>query len=49
MQVLGTYVTVNNDAGTMETQLAKEKADKWTVELKDDMRRGILPSGKAAK
>ena len=49
MQVLGTDVTVNNDAGTMETQLAKEKADKWTVDLKDDIERGTLPSGKAAK
>ena len=49
MQVLGTDVTVNNDAGTMDIQLATEKAHEWTVDLKDDMERGTLPSGKAAK
>ena len=49
MQVLGTDVTMDNDAGTMETQLAKEKADKWTVDLKDGMERGALPSGKMGR
>ena len=49
MQVLGTDVTVDNETRTMETHVAKEKADKWTVDLTDDMERGTLPSGKAAK
>ena len=49
MQVLGTDVTINNDAGTMDTKLAKEKADKWAVDLEDDVARGTLSSGKAKK